>query len=50
MSVARDRNIEVMEGEVLANNTKMLGLCERLGFRTAHDSQEPDVVHVRRHL
>ncbi len=50
MSVARDRNIEVMEGEVLSNNTKMLSLCERLGFRTAHDPQEPDVVHVRRHL
>lgn len=50
MMVARDRGIEVMEGEVLANNTKMLQLCERLGFRIARDSTEPDVVQVRRHL
>jgi acetyltransferase len=50
MAVARDRGIEVMEGEVLANNTKMLALCERLGFRIAHDPGDPDVVQVRRHL
>jgi len=50
MAVARDRGIEVMEGEVLSNNTKMLALCERLGFRVAHDGPEPDVVQVRRHL
>ncbi|MFM1892566.1 MAG: hypothetical protein RLZ44_1643, partial [Pseudomonadota bacterium] len=50
MAVARDRGIEVMEGEVLANNTKMLALCERLGFRVAHDPADPDVVQVRRHL
>ncbi|MCP4407610.1 MAG: bifunctional acetate--CoA ligase family protein/GNAT family N-acetyltransferase [Gammaproteobacteria bacterium] len=50
MAVARDRAIEVMEGEVLSNNAKMLALCERLGFRIAHNSLEPDVVQVRRHL
>jgi len=50
MEIARDRNIEVMEGEVLANNTKMLRLCERLGFRIAHQPDEPEVVQVRRHL
>lgn len=50
MEVARDRGIEVMEGEVLANNVKMLRLCERLGFRIAHVPEEPDVVQVRRHL
>lgn len=50
MSVARDRGIEVMEGEVLSNNFRMLELCERLGFRAAHDPQEPEIVHVRRHL
>ncbi|MEN8130819.1 MAG: bifunctional acetate--CoA ligase family protein/GNAT family N-acetyltransferase [Pseudomonadota bacterium] len=50
MAVARDRGIEVMEGEVLSNNTKMLALCERLGFRVAHNGLEPDVVQVRRHL
>lgn len=50
MTVARARGIEIMEGEVLANNSKMLSLCEKLGFRTVHKPEEPDVVEVRRHL
>jgi acetyltransferase len=50
MSVARDRGIEVIEGEVLSNNVKMLRLMERLGFHIIHDSAEHDVVQVRRHL
>ncbi|MBF0256125.1 MAG: GNAT family N-acetyltransferase, partial [Gammaproteobacteria bacterium] len=50
MFVARDRGIEVMEGEVLANNSKMLRLCQDLGFRIVHNGEEPDVVGVRRHL
>ena len=50
MTVARDRGIEIMEGEVLAHNSKMLRLCEKLGFRTVHRPDEPDVVEVRRHL
>ena len=50
MTIARDRGIEIMEGEVLSYNTKMLRLCERLDFRTVHNPDEPDVVMVRRHL
>ncbi|MEO5341718.1 MAG: bifunctional acetate--CoA ligase family protein/GNAT family N-acetyltransferase [Gammaproteobacteria bacterium SHHR-1] len=50
MFVARDRGIEVMEGEVLSNNSKMLRMCQKLGFRIVHNSDEPDVVEVRRHL
>ena len=50
MTVARDRGIEIMEGEVLSSNVKMLRLCERLGFRSVHNQDEPDVVVVRRHL
>jgi acetyltransferase len=50
MTVARDRGIEIMEGDVLSQNSKMLRLCERLGFRTVHQHDEPDVVEVRRHL
>jgi len=50
MTVARDRGIEIMEGEVLSHNSKMLRLCEKLGFRTVHHPEEPDVVEVRRHL
>lgn len=50
MTVARDRGIEIMEGDVLSQNTKMLRLCERLGFRAVRRVDEPDVVEVRRHL
>jgi acetyltransferase len=49
MAVARDRGIEIMEGEILSNNSKMLRLCERLGFHASR-SEDPDVVSVRRHL
>jgi len=50
MAVARDRGIEIFQGEVLSNNTKMLRLCEQLGFHVAHGEHDPDVVEVRRHL
>jgi acetyltransferase len=50
MNIARDRGLEVMTGEVLANNRKMLQLCEFLGFRIAHSPDDPEVVEVRRHL
>lgn len=49
MTLARDRNIEVMEGEVLSNNTKMIALCTRLGFRIAR-TEDTEIVKVRRHL
>jgi len=50
MTVAKDRGSEIMEGEVLSQNSKMLRLCERLGFRTVHSADDPEVVAVRRHL
>ncbi len=50
MTVARDRGIEIMEGEVLSQNSKMLRLCTRLGFRAVRNPDEADVVAVRRHL
>ena len=50
MTVARDRGIEVMEGEVLSSNFKMINLMERLDFRIVHNQGEPEVVQVRRHL
>ncbi len=49
MAIARDRNIEIMEGEVLSNNSKMLSLCRTLGFRVVRE-QDPEVAEVRRHL
>jgi len=50
MAVGRDRGIDVMEGEVLSKNTKMLALCERLAFRIARGPEEAEIVQVRRHL
>jgi acetyltransferase len=50
MNIAKDRGIEIMEGEVLSHNSKMLRLCEKLGFRAVRNAEEPDVVAVRRHL
>jgi len=50
MAVARDRGLEIMEGEVLANNRKMLALCTGLGFHTVRDGGEPETVVVRIHL
>ena len=50
ISVGRDRGIEVMEGDVLAKNTKMLALCEGMGFRIARDEDDDELVQVRLHL
>ncbi|MCP4075284.1 MAG: bifunctional acetate--CoA ligase family protein/GNAT family N-acetyltransferase [Gammaproteobacteria bacterium] len=50
MTVAHNRGLEVMEGEVLSTNSKMLKLLDRIGFRTVHSTEEPEVVQVRRHL
>ena len=50
MTIVRDRGIEVMEGEVLSHNIKMLRLCEKLSLGSARNENEADVVAVRRHL
>jgi acetyltransferase len=50
MTVARDRGVDVIEGEVLSTNAKMINLMERLDFRIAHNHDDPEVVEVRRHL
>jgi acetyltransferase len=50
MTFARDRGLEIMEGDVLSRNHKMLRLCQKLGFRKVHDADSPDVTVVRRHL
>lgn len=50
ITVAHDRGINVMEGEVLSTNSKMLKLMERIGFLCVHNMEEPEVVQVRRHL
>ncbi len=50
MTIARDRGLQVMEGDVLAQNSKMLRLCTALGFHITHDNEDPEVVIVRRDL
>jgi acetyltransferase len=44
ISIARDRGLESMEGEVLSGNTKMLGLMKSLDFRVAN---HPDDVSIQ---
>jgi acetyltransferase len=50
MNAARDRGLEIMEGDVLAANRKMLRFCEELGFRLVRSVDDPEVMAVRRHL
>lgn len=50
MNAARDRGLDIMEGDVLTGNRKMLRLCEGLGFRLFRSTDDPDVTAVRRHL
>ena len=45
MDVARDRDLERMQGQVLANNSKMLELVASLNFRIEND---PDDLAVKR--
>ena len=44
MEVARDRNLEKMQGQVLGNNTKMLELVESLNFQIRNC---PDDVAIK---
>ena len=43
---ARDRNIGEIFGEVLAENTSMLRLCEAFGFKKRRDPDDPGVMIV----
>jgi acetyltransferase len=46
MQVARERGLERMEGEVLANNSKMLELVRNLGFRITVNQDDLTVRDV----
>lgn len=50
MAIARERGLEIMEGDVLAQNSRMLHLCTSLGFQTERNAGEPELVIVRREL
>jgi acetyltransferase len=46
MEIARDRDLERIEGQVLANNFKMLDLMRSLSFQIRNDPEDASVKHV----
>jgi len=50
MEIARDRNLERMDGQVLSSNTKMLELVRSLNFRIENDPDDSAVKQVEAQL
>jgi acetyltransferase len=50
METARSHSLELVEGEVLASNHKMLQLAAKLDFSIEPSSDDPHVHHIRRRL
>jgi acetyltransferase len=50
LQAARDRGLEVMEGDVLATNTEMLQMSRSLGFTIAAREDDPSVRRVAKRL
>ncbi|ADE15119.1 CoA-binding domain protein [Nitrosococcus halophilus Nc 4] len=50
MDVARERGLEIMEGDVLENNYRMLSLCRSLHFTIAPHPEDPALMRVYRRL
>jgi acetyltransferase len=46
MEIARDRNLETMEGQVLRENSKMLELVASLGFQVRNDENDNTIKQV----
>jgi len=46
MEVARSRGLDMMEGEVLANNRKMLDLVRSIGFQVQPSEDDPAIKYV----
>ena len=46
MEIARDRELEVMEGQVLSDNKRMLALMESLEFAIEIDAEDRSIKHV----
>lgn len=44
---SRNRGMIEIFGEVLQENTGMLGMCRKLGFKVAVSEDDPGVMHVR---
>ncbi len=43
MQIARDRDLELIEGQVLGNNVKMLALMKSMNFQITNDVEDPSV-------
>lgn len=50
IDVAHDKGLSVIEGEVLANNHKMLGLMKSLGFAITNDPEDMNVKIVTKRI
>ena len=50
MEVARNRGLEIIEGEVLSGNTKMLGLMKSLEFTISNDPEDMNIRKVTKQL
>jgi acetyltransferase len=50
MAVARDNDLDLIEGQVLAKNSRMLKLMSSLGFEISNDSEDGTIKHVVREL
>ncbi len=46
MEIARDRDLETMEGQVLSNNSRMLELMKSLNFKIKNDPDDSAVKQV----
>ena len=43
MQIARDRDLEWIEGQVLGNNVRMLALMKSMNFQITNDEEDPSV-------
>jgi acetyltransferase len=50
MDAARNRGLEIMEGWVLAGNSRMLALIDALGFAIRANAGDPSLRHVVKNL
>jgi acetyltransferase len=50
IAIARDRELEVMEGQVIASNARMLKLMTSLGFEVSVDAEDNSIKRVTKPL
>ncbi len=50
MEIARDRDLETMQGQVLSDNSKMLELVTSLNFQVRNDPDDTAVKQVEARL